>query len=235
MGQLRATRWALSLRTPAKGSRLPPLLGDNTDRRSPGAWALRTPDGYHGAMAKEHETEEAQAANSTRMPLWKKLLLVLAGCFVITGIALRFNAGSDAQPGDGSGELHSGDKPRDGATEYSGNFLPESGDDSTGSAAANWSPFFLQGGFGFFLGFSIGIVLRTAFKIAAFGAGIIFLILFGLQYAGVDVPWESIRNAYDALAGRVAANADGFMEFLQGMVPATVFSGAGLVAGFKRS
>ncbi|MFT5289904.1 MAG: putative membrane protein (Fun14 family) [Planctomycetota bacterium] len=194
-------------------------------------------------MVKDHDSEEAQAADSTRMPAWKKLLLVLAGCFVIAGIALRFSGTSDAQPVDGSGDLSSGEKPRDGATEYSGNFLPDGSqlpdadgaDGSAGSPAASWSPFFLQGGFGFFLGFSIGLVLRTAFKIAAFGAGIIFLILFGLQYAGVDVPWDSIRDAYDGLAGRVAANADGFMEFLQGMVPATVFSGAGLVAGFKRS
>lgn len=178
-------------------------------------------------MSDEQESLGDSTQEPQGMPGWKKLLLVLAGLFILAGLGLRFAGGADAQPSSGT--------PGPGG-EFSTSLASDSGGgDSVERGASDWSPFFLQGGFGFFLGFSIGLVLRTFFKLFAFGAGLFFLALIGLQYAGVDIPWDSLRDTYDALAGRVAEHADGIYAFVQGVIPATVFSGAGLVAGFKRS
>ena len=177
-------------------------------------------------MREAQDSVSEQEAESKGLPLWKKLLLVGAALFVIAGLVLRFSGGADAQPSAAG----------DGAYSTS---LSAGGDSAafsdSSAGASDWSPFFLQGGFGFFLGFSIGLVLRTFFKLFAFGAGLIFLALIGLQYAGVNIPWDSLRESYDAIAGRVADNADGIYAFIQGAIPATAFSGTGLVAGFKRS
>ena len=182
-------------------------------------------------MAKKKDADAELAGEERKgTPFWKKALLALAGLFVIAGLVLRFSGGAEAQPAGDAGES--------GMVGPASSLAPgtgsEGGTDGSTGGASDWSPFFLQGGFGFFLGFSIGTVLRTFFKVFAFGAGLFFLLLIGLQYAGVEIPWDSIRETYDNLAGRVAANADGFMDFLQGAIPATAFSGAGLVAGLKR-
>lgn len=178
-------------------------------------------------MAKERDEQADFEKEPQGLPTWKKLLLALAGVFLIVGLALRFSGDAGAEPADGSS-----------GGEYGTSFLPGSegaGDGEVASGgAASWSPFFLQGGFGFFLGFSIASVLRMFFKVFVFGAGVLFLLLIGLQYAGVDIPWDSLRETYDNLAGRVVQNADGIKAFFQGAIPATAFSGAGFVAGWKR-
>lgn len=175
-------------------------------------------------MSEDTARPDGREDESRGMPLWKKLLLGLAGVFVIAGLFLRFGTEPAAAPASGGPDM--------GAS-----FLPGSEDAQVDAprGGSDWSPFFLQGGFGFFLGFSIGTVLRTFFKVFAFGAGLLFLALFGLQYLGVEVPWDRMQEFYDSIAGRLAEQADGFLAFLQGAVPATALSGAGLVAGLKKN
>ena len=101
--------------------------------------------------------------------------------------------------------------------------------------AAGWSPFFLKGGFSFFVAFCVGYATRVWLKMAAFFLGTFFLGVFVLSYVGaVDVDWVTLEGWWDAFAGRVEAEAVDFKTFLTGSLPQAGLAGLGLVAGFKR-
>jgi len=133
-------------------------------------------------MAEDELEEEFDEQEPYRIPLWKKLLLALAVASVLFGLGLQV-FGGEAAPGTGTAGTPS-------AAGGAG-FVPATspGGAPTGTAesgsASEWSPFFVKGGFSFFVGFCIGYALRAFFKISAVALGIVFLAIFGLQQIGI--------------------------------------------------
>lgn len=187
--------------------------------------------------AQEGEDAPPEELERRRVPRWKQALLVAAGLFVIAGVTLRAMP-HDEPPPAAQGSSASG-APAGG---LASGFLPgeEPGGGTTGAVEApadttDWSPFFLKGGLGFFLGFAIGLTLRTFFKLSALAVGLFALVLIGLSYAGVvDVDWARMASLFDTLVARLGTEIQSLRAFVAGTVPATALSGLGLVAGFKR-
>jgi len=90
--------------------------------------------------------------------------------------------------------------------------------DSTAPEDDTLSPAVFRMGFSFFVGFAIGFATRTFVKFTLFGIGMFFLLLFGLQYAGIiEVKWALLEARYheagswiggQLLFSRTAASAD---------------------------
>ena len=114
-----------------------------------------------------------------------------------------------------------------------------SGGGAPATAAAeegDWSPFFIKGGFSFFVGFCIGYALRAFFKISAVALGLVFLVVFGLEYAGLlQVDWDSAGELYDAAIAKLGTEFDSAKAFITGSLPSAGLAGLGLYAGFKRT
>ncbi|MEQ8843418.1 MAG: FUN14 domain-containing protein [Phycisphaerales bacterium] len=98
-----------------------------------------------------------------------------------------------------------------------------------------WSPAIFRMGFGFFVGFSMAYALKAFSKVTIVSAGIFFLLLFGLQYAGlVEVKWTAMADRYDTLQEWLKAQLGGFQAFVTGYVPSAGAALAGLALGFMR-
>jgi len=98
-----------------------------------------------------------------------------------------------------------------------------------------WSPAIFRMGFSFFVGFAMAFALRTFAKVTLFSAGIFFLLLFGLQYAGlVEVKWTAMADRYDTIQAWLRAQLGGFQAFVTGYLPSAGAGLAGLGLGFMR-
>ncbi len=98
-----------------------------------------------------------------------------------------------------------------------------------------WSPAIFRMGFGFFVGFSMAFALRAFAKVTLVSAGIFFLLLFGLQYAGlVEVKWTAMADRYDSIQAWLGAQLGGFQAFVTGYLPSAGAGLAGLGLGFIR-
>lgn len=111
----------------------------------------------------------------------------------------------------------------------------------TGAATAQqpvtdpWSPAIFRMGFSFFVGFAMAFALRTFAKVTLVSAGIFFLLLFGLQYAGlVEVKWTAMADRYDSSQAWLKAQLGGFQAFVTGYLPSAGAGLAGLGLGFIR-
>lgn len=98
-----------------------------------------------------------------------------------------------------------------------------------------WSPAIFRMGFGFFVGFAMAYALRSFVKVTVVSAGVFFLLMFGLQYAGlVQVQWSAMAERYDTLQDWLLAQVGGFQAFVTGYLPAAGATLAGLGLGFLR-
>lgn len=98
-----------------------------------------------------------------------------------------------------------------------------------------WSPAIFRMGFSFFVGFAMAFALRTFAKVTLFSAGVFFLLLFGLQYAGlVEVKWTAMADRYDTIQAWLKAQLGGFQAFVTGYLPSAAAGLAGLGLGFIR-
>lgn len=121
---------------------------------------------------------------------------------------------------------------------------PEGGEDGGQPAAVDrepapvadpWSPAIFRMGFGFFVGFAMAYALRSFVKVTIVSAGVFFLLLFGLQYAGlVEVKWAAMADRYDSLQEWLLAQVGGFRAFVTGYLPSAGAALAGLGLGFMR-
>ncbi len=200
--------------------------------------------------AKEHLRAEIQG-----IPAWKKIALALAGVFMLAGGAMATLGGDESKtqtsssPATGSptsGSAGTGGAPATAARPNSfrggdidlgdilgGGSTPE----PTPSAESEsmWTPLMLKGGFSFFAAFCVGFAARAFFKVSAFALGGVFLLLFGLSYAGVvEVDWDLLGGWFDKAKGAVGDQLSSFRTFITGSLPSTASGTLGLVAGFKR-
>lgn len=98
-----------------------------------------------------------------------------------------------------------------------------------------WSPAIFRMGFGFFVGFAMAYAFRAFAKFAVVSLGVFFLLLFGLQYAGlIEVQWGAMADRYDGLKSWLGAQFEGFTAFVTGALPSAGAALAGLGLGFLR-
>ena len=209
-------------------------------------------DEYEDDEDREHEATAGPRGKTGLGPLprWQKVLLGMAGLFVLVGLGLQGFAltrgeGSPAGGEAGVAERQAIDSPDSALVTQSqqgdgpGVVVVAPGDDAGeadgAGSAEDWSPFFFKGGFGFFAGFCIGYALRVFFRVSTVAVGFLLLTLVGLAYAGIiDIRWDVMGDYYDRLIDVVKDESGHFQTFVAGTVPATAFSAVGLFTGFKR-
>lgn len=177
-----------------------------------------------------HDDEEAAPA---ALPLWKKVVVGLSILSVLFGFGLQAMA-DDAPP--------SSPPPGSALTDGGSTILPttfpraEQEEPTATATASEYSPFFVKGGFSFFVGFCIGYALRAFFKISAVALGVVFLVIFGLQQLGVvDVDWDTAGELYDSALAKLSDEFQSFKGFITGSLPSAALAGLGLYTGFKRT
>ena len=97
------------------------------------------------------------------------------------------------------------------------------------------SPFMLKGGFGLFIGFSIGFAIRAFLRLAVVITGFYFLLLSMMAYAGwVDIHWDLMSHQFSNLAATLGAQFESVKTFLTGAIPASGLTLTGLAVGLRR-
>ncbi|TGO03392.1 hypothetical protein PN36_06945 [Candidatus Thiomargarita nelsonii] len=97
----------------------------------------------------------------------------------------------------------------------------------------DWSVLLTKVSFSFFVGFCLGYVFRIFMKIILILCGLVFLLLFGLEYADlVNVNWPNIEQYYDAFFVWLKPHASAFQEFIKGNLPSAGLATAGFLLGF---
>lgn len=101
--------------------------------------------------------------------------------------------------------------------------------------AGNWVALAAYMGFSFFAGFAMGFAIRTLLKIMFFVVGILFLVLFILQYNGmIHVNWSSFEGSYNALINWISPHLGGLKNFITANLSSAAMAGLGLVWGLRR-
>lgn len=225
--------------------------------------ARRSGRSYDTGMSTQQEVPPSDPAESSpgsdararvQLPRLRRWEMVVAGCaafLVIAGVAVK---GYHAVRGDDGA-----DKSRRVAENRSGGTMTghglvdeggstqtfpwpvpqgqEPGEESSRSTVEveDWSPVMLRSGFGFFVGFALGFVLKTFFRISSFIGGAALLLLFGLSYAGwIEVRWEVMQEHWDAWAGRLGDELGEFKAFVAGSVPTLGLGGFGFFTGVRK-
>jgi uncharacterized membrane protein (Fun14 family) len=118
----------------------------------------------------------------------------------------------------------------------SGNTGPDGPSASNGPDINDaWSAGFFRLGFSFFAGFSIGLALRTIFRVMLIGIGIGLLFLFVLEYLEyASVDWDKFDALFESMGQRIAGEAEKFRTFLTGSLPSAGLAATGLIAGLRR-
>jgi uncharacterized membrane protein (Fun14 family) len=185
----------------------------------------------------------------------KIILLIVAALMVALGAGLAFQA---PEPEPVVAERHSPISPDDGTTS------PDSSDGLLGSGFAesrpgdprsdgepsdapdqagkdaplglhDLSPFMLKGGFGLFLGFSIGFAVRAFLRLATIIAGFYLFLLVLMAYAGwVEVRWDLISDQFSHFASSLGSQLTSLKAFLTGAIPASGMTLAGLAIGVRK-
>jgi len=172
------------------------------------------------------------------MPRWKKIAIAAGAFLLIAGTALKVHGviqrkeapppTSSSIPAGGQGLVGEGVASPDRAES------PPPQGPGIGESA---SPFLMYGGFSFFAGLAVGMVLRIFLKMALIVAGIAVLGIAGLNYAGV-ISTQAMKDLGDGASGafvQLEQKVQGFRtdHVLVG-IPSAGLAGAGLVAGLKR-
>lgn len=189
--------------------------------------------------------EDPTEASNRALAAWQKVLLFLAVVFVAVGFALGASveepesdqAGVASMSAGGEEMLKSSSLESSGGTwgDKSADESAPDPEEESMTAASTWSPFFVKGGFSFFLAFCMGYALRTFFKISAIFIGLLGLSLFGLAKLGVIEPdWTAMEGWFDTLMSHAKADFVSFKDFIAGSLPSAGFASLGLFTGFKK-
>ncbi|MBX3385011.1 MAG: FUN14 domain-containing protein [Phycisphaeraceae bacterium] len=107
--------------------------------------------------------------------------------------------------------------------------------DGTRADDRRGAPLAFRMGLSFFVGFAVAFALRSVLTMAIVVVGFAFLLLFGLQYAGViDVSWESISGGFDSAQAWMWGQVESVRAFAKGVLPSATAATVGLIAGWRR-
>lgn len=167
------------------------------------------------------------------IPVWQKVLLLLAVVLMCTGVGLRVTGALQPKPPPrqpASALQAEGLLPGEPRVAASPQQPPEEA-----SRLDPWSPAIFRLGFGFFLGYAVAFALRMFLRLTIVTLGFFFLALLGLQYAGlVEVNWGAIGQRYDSLAAWASAEFESVNRFLSGYIPSLGAAAAGAALGLLR-
>jgi uncharacterized membrane protein (Fun14 family) len=193
-----------------------------------------------------------QTLGLDRHPLTRGKVGLLLGAAVMMalGVALTLSAPSAAESAAAPPAAPAGESAGGGAGGLRGSGFAESRSTPPPAADApaapapaendalnlhDLSPFMLKGGFGLFIGFSIGFAIRAFLRLAVVITGFYFLVLSMMAYAGwVDIHWDLMGHQFSHLAETLGAQFESFKTFLTGAIPASGLTLTGLVAGLRR-
>lgn len=98
-----------------------------------------------------------------------------------------------------------------------------------------WGPALLQGGFGAFLGFSLGYASRFFLRFVLVGVGAFFAGVMLMEYLGwVTVEWERIGAAFDRFLEIGEAQLASLQGFFASRLPAVGVTIAGFWVGWRK-
>ena len=183
---------------------------------------------------------DATEAPKSRPPIpgWKKGLLaasLLVGFLGLGMMAFGGSGGDAAAPGASTPRVPGGSQLLPGSIPPSSGPGAATEEPAGESGVAEWGPPVARLGFSFFVGFAIAYALRAFFKITLIILGGIFLILFGLQYAGlIQIEWSALGTHYDSVADWFSRHAGSFKDFVTGNLPSAGSAVAGMALGFRR-
>ena len=192
-----------------------------------------------GAPQMRGDGDETQPR---RLGIGQKLLLVGSIVLMVLGLGLGVAAkmrgpaepASERVPvaGDAAGELAPMQLGAGGGDAGGGS----TGGETPPHALDAWSPTVFRLGFSFFVGFAIAYAVRTFLKISITAIGMMLLLIFGLQYAGVDidVDWSGVAGQFDSVTGWLREQTSSFTKFVQGALPSSAMAGLGLFTGFRK-
>ena len=93
----------------------------------------------------------------------------------------------------------------------------------------------VRGGFGFFVGFAVGLVLRIFFRVSVIIIGLNLLMFFLFSYIGwLEVRWDTIEMQMSDWMVSLEGEFTEFKTFIAGSLPTVGLSGAGLFTGFRK-
>ncbi|MCB1235290.1 MAG: hypothetical protein KDM91_09485 [Verrucomicrobiae bacterium] len=171
----------------------------------------------------------------SRLPGWKKRLLVMSGLIGIGGLVGQFSekpaaaapvpAKATASPSMASGLVES--TARESAAV--GASAPAAVEES------RWSGALSRFGWGFFLAFAAGALVRWFIKTALMVAAIAAILLTFLVKQGIVEPfWNEHTDLADQLAGWVKAQSQTVTAFVKGWLPSSFASATGFFLGLRR-
>lgn len=106
---------------------------------------------------------------------------------------------------------------------------------SNGSPESVWGPALLQGGFGAFLGFSLGYASRFFLRFVLVGVGAFFAGVMLMEYLGwVTVEWERIGLAFDRFLEMGEAQLASVQGFFASRLPTVGVTIAGFWVGWRK-
>ena len=91
-------------------------------------------------------------------------------------------------------------------------------------------------GFGFAAGFAASFALKKLFKLTEFAAGVLIMMLMGLEYGGlIAIQWGSMADRYDSFQDWAGGQFESVRAFATVAVHMAATAMAGLAAGWKAS
>ena len=200
-------------------------------------------------MSGVDDTARQRASKAIKAsPRWKKVVIGGATVLLIGGLVLMtLEEPSDART-PGRSDLTSADVGRP----LTGNSVvddttriplpppwPRSDEPRPRSEPApedgEWSPAMVRGGFGFFVGFAVGLALRMFFRISMIVIGLNLLVLMGLSEMGwLDVRWDIMQEQFDHWSSRFGDEFSQFKTLVAGSLPTVGLSGLGMFTGFRK-
>jgi uncharacterized membrane protein (Fun14 family) len=181
---------------------------------------------------------------------WTTGLVILATAMVCGGVGIKLLGGGSKETSAPSPASPSGQSQEKGKSALAPQgFLPEGFPSPTGTESETGSsptlsgeaqdpllsPALLRGGVGFFVGFALGFVLRSLYKLSLAFMGLLFLVLFGLSYINfITVHWDTIQTQFDQWGITLQRQFENFKTFVLGALPSAGLTAVGLLAGFKR-
>ena len=183
---------------------------------------------------------ETFGISSYHFSKWKVVLLSIACLMTLGGGYLEYqsravSASSSSEKGKGSVKGMPGMSFTEESNESNSTIIVGKSSKFDTQSLHGYAPFMLKGGFGFFVGFTMGFAVRSFFKLALVICGFYFITLAMFSYTGwVEVHWDVIQSQFEIWSGQVQEEVVSFKSFMTGTIPATGMLAAGLATGLKK-
>lgn len=225
-------------------------MNDETGGNSPKKTKKSGDSGNGGT--KRPSLKETFGIDRSSMSPMKIGVLIFSMALIGIGAFLHFSGGGSqvADAGTPSGAPAHGFS---GQNNFSGdnlsnifdstltNLFPESSQPQTKSADQvpenmnEWSPTFLRGGAGLFLGFCVGFAIRSFVKLGSVILGFYILSLLMLSWLGwIEINYPEIDAQLGNLTESLKTQFESFKAFLAGSIPTAGLAGVGFFSGLKK-